>query len=480
MDNLKQKTLSGFIYKLGERGASQAVSFIVQIILARLLLPEEFGIIALLLVFITILDVFVTYGFGNSLIVNKKSDDLDFSTCFYFGIILSLILYGIVYLCSPLISSFFYGKDDLDIIIKVMALRMPVSAVNTVQYAYIAKNMQFRLFFYANLAGIIMSGVLSIIMAYMNYGVWALVAQNLSNALFSTIILWFCSDWRPKWIFSFKRLKIIYDYGWKILSVGLVDQLFSQISSLVIAKKYSSADLAYYNRGEVFPSTGISLFEPTVSSVLFPSLSNCNDDQMMMKSITKRVTTVSTYLICGFMFLLAAIAKPLVVVLLTEKWLPCVIFLQICCISGSFRPVQVINNCVIRASGNSGLLLKLDLLKKGIGLILLVVSMNFGVAAIAFSIVLTNFISMLINIFPNRKILCYGYREQFKDIVSNMTVPLLVGIIVWTLSLLPLSSVLLLILQIILGGVLFVLFSEICKLDTYMYLKNMAFSIIRK
>lgn len=479
MDNLKQKTLSGFIYKLGERGASQVVSFIVQIILARLLLPEEFGIIALLLVFITILDVFVTYGFGNSLIVNKDSDDLDFSTCFYFGILLSIFIYCIVFLCSPFISSFFYGKNELDIIIKVMALRMPISAVNTVQYAYVAKQMQFRLFFYANLAGVFLSGILSVIMAYLGYGVWALVAQNLSNALFSTIILWFCSDWRPKWMFSFSRLKVIYDYGWKILSVGLVDQLFSQISSLVIAKKYSASDLAYYNRGEVFPSTGISLFEPTVSNVLFPALSNCNDDQMMMKSITKRVTSVSIYLICGFMFMLAAVAKPLVVVLLTEKWLPCVIFLQICCISGSFRPVQVINNCVIRASGKSGLLLRIDLIKKGIGLILLVASMNYGVVAIAISMVATNFISMLINIYPNREILQYGYCEQFRDIVSNMIVPLIAAIPVWLLSLLPFSYMGLLILQIVLGTILLFLVSEHFKIDTYKYLKTLVLTTIK-
>ena len=223
MKDLKQKTLSGFIYKFAERGAAQGISFIISIILARLLMPEEFGTIALLTVFMQILDVFVTFGFGNSLVVNKKSDDLDFSTCFYFGLTLALVLYAVIYACSPYISHFFYGKDELDILIKVMTLRLPIAAVNTVQYAYVAKAMRFRLFFYATLIGTVLSGFVGIIMAYTGFGVWALVAQYLSNSFFNTITLWMMAKWRPKWMFSFQRLKAIYEYGWKILVTGLVD-----------------------------------------------------------------------------------------------------------------------------------------------------------------------------------------------------------------------------------------------------------------
>lgn len=471
MNDLKQKTLSGFIYKMGESGATQAIRFIVQIVLARMLMPEEFGIVTLLIVFITILDVFVTYGFGNSLVVNKKSDDVDFSTCFYFGIGISLVVYGIVYVTSPSLSYFFFGKNDLDILVKVMALRLPVSAINSVQHAFVAKNMQFKLLFYATLIGSILSGAVGICMAIGGFGVWSLVAQYLSDSVFHTFSLWILASWRPKMMFSFKRLKVIYDYGWKILAVGLIDQLFSQISSLVIAKKYTPSDLAYYGRGASFPGAGVALIEPTISGVLFPALSNCNDNQQMMKSVTKRVTNVSTYLIGGFMFLLAVVSKPLVVVLLTEKWLPCIIFLQISCVSGVFRPMQVINNCVIRASGRSGLLLKINILKKSIGLLLLLLSMNYGVVAIACSMVLTNLISTLINIFPNRKILCYGYREQFWDLVNNMKVPILMAIIVWPLSFLHIHYFLMLVLQLLLGTLVFILFSKVFKMDSYTYVK---------
>lgn len=480
MDNLKQKTLTGFIYKFAERGASQGVSFIVQIILARILMPEEFGTIALLTVLMTLLDVFVTYGFGNSLVVNKKSDDLDFSTCFYFGILLSLVIYAIVWVSSPYISRFFYGHDELDILVKVMALRMPISAVNSVQHAYIAKNMRFKMFFYATLIGTILSGILSITMAYTGFGVWALVAQYLSNAFFSTITLWIIAKWRPKWMFSFQRLKAIYDYGWKILAVGLVDTLYGQLRTLVVGKYYSRSDLAYYSRGGSFPMFGMRLIEPTISGVLFPALSNCNDDKRMMKEITQRVINTSTFILCGILGMLLAIAKPLVVVLLTEKWLGCVIFLQIGCVAQLFRPLQLINNCVIRASGRGALLLKLDLLKKGIGIMLLFVSLPFGVIAIAWSYVATNLISTIINIYPNKDILKYGYREQFKDLFNNMAVGVVMATLVWLLTLLPYSYSVILFLQMIAGLIIFVTLSVLFKVDSYLYLRNLIYNQIKK
>ena len=480
MKDLKQKTLSGFIFKFAERGASQGISFVVQIIQARILMPEEFGTVALLTVLMLILDVFVTYGFGNSLVVNKKSDDLDFSTCFYFGITFSLVLYAVVYVCSPYISQFFYGREELDILIKVMALRMPIAAVNSVQHAYVAKAMRFRLFFYATLIGTVLSGVVGIIMAYTGFGVWALVAQYLSNAFFNTITLWFMAKWRPKWMFSFKRLKAIYDYGWKILAVGLVDTLFSQIRSLVIAKQYSRSDLAFYNRGVNFPHFGMKLIEPTISGVLFPALSNCNDDQKLMKSITQRVIKTSTFIICGIMCFLFAIAKPLVLVLLTEKWLPCVVFLQIGCFAYLLRPLQVINTSVIRASGRSALLLKLDLLKKGIGLVLLFIAMPFGVEAIAWSYVGFNVISTLINIWPNKDILNYGFMEQLRDLGENLIVGLIMGALVLSVTMMPVGYFPMLVIQCIVGIISYVLVSKLLKTESYSYINKLIIDQVSK
>jgi O-antigen/teichoic acid export membrane protein len=473
MKDLKQKTLSGFIYKFAESGTSQGISFVVQIILARILMPEEFGTIALLTVLMTVLDVFVTYGFGNSLVVNKKSDDLDFSTCFYFGIFLSLVVYGIVYVCSPYISQFFYGTDELDILVKVMALRLPVAAVNSVQYSHVAKAMRFRIFFYATLIGTVLSGIVGITMAYTGYGVWALVGHYLSNALFNTITLWFMADWRPKWMFSFQRLKVIYDYGWKILVVGLIDTIFGQVRSLIIAKQYSPSALAYYNRGVHFPGLGMKMIEPTIFGVLFPALSNCNDDWQMMKSVTRRVIKVSTFLVCAIMCFLFAAAKPLVVVLLTEKWLPCVVFIQIGCVAYLLRPLNIIHNCIIRASGRSKLLLKVNVFNKAIGLVLLILLMPYGVEAIAWSYVLFNYITTFVHIWVNKDLLKYGYREQFFDIGTNLMVGIVMGVLLWSVTLLPIKCSLMLFLQIVLGVLSYILLSIVFKVESYSYLFNL-------
>lgn len=465
-DEIKQKAATGFVYKFAERVGAQGINFFVQIILARILMPEEYGILALVTVFITILDVFVTYGFGNSLIVNQKSDSIDFSTCFYFGLILSAVIYALIFFGAPFIAEF-YGDPVFIPVIRAMGLRLPIASINTVQHAYVSKNMWFKKFFYATLIGTVVSGVVAIIMAYAGAGVWALVEQYLGNVLMDTICLWIIVKWRPTKQFSFSRLKAIYNYGWKILAVGLIDTLYGQLRNLIIGKKYSSKDLAYYNQGTRFPTFGMNLIEPTVNSVLFPVLAKCQENLVQMRDVTRKVIRVSTYIISPIMVGLAVVAEPLVSVLLTEKWLPCVIYLQIGCLANLFRPNQFINNCVIRASGNSGLLLKLDILKKSIGIVLLLISMNFGVLWIAFSLVLVYFISMLINIAPNRKILNYGYWAQCRDFVKNVVPALIMGICAYPLSFIAVKPIFLLVIQIIVGILIYWLISVLTKNESY-------------
>ena len=263
----------------------------------------------------------VTYGFGNSLVVNQKSDQTDFSTCFYFGLMMSAVVYLFIYISAPYIARF-YEIDYLTVVIRVMGLRVFVAAINSVQQAYVQKHMWFKKFFYATLIGTVISGIIAVIMAYCGFGIWALVEQYFGNVLMDTICLWFIVGWRPTKVFSLERLKFIYSYGWKILLVGLIDTLYTQLRSLVIGKKYSKEDLAYYNHGYRYPSFSMRLVESTVGSVLFPALSKCQDNQAQMRAITRTVMMASTYLISPIMVGLAVTAKPLVLVLLTKKWLP--------------------------------------------------------------------------------------------------------------------------------------------------------------
>lgn len=479
MNNLKQKTFSGLLYMFFERVGAQGISFCVQILLARILLPEEYGVIALITVFIEICDTFVTYGFGSSLVAKKDADSKDFSTCFYFGVCLSLVVYIIIFLSAPKIS-LFNNNSLLTPLIRVMAFRIPIAAVNTVQHAYVQKKMWFKKFFYSTLIGTLITGIIAVVMAYKGLGVWALVEQYLGKALIDTVCLWVLVDWRPTREFSFSRLKLIYNYGWKILAVALIDRIYSRLRNFIIGKQYSSADLAYYNRGYSFPSFGMRLVEPTVNKVLFPALAQCQDDQAQMRNITRKVIMASTYLISPIMVGLFVAAKPLVLLLLTEKWLPCVIYLQIGCIANLFRPNQFINNCVIKASGNSALLLKLDVVKKAIGLCILLISMNYGVFWIAFSIVLVYFISMVINIAPNRIILDYGYVEQGKDFAKNLIPALIMGVCVYPISYTSLRPVQVLTAQVIAGVFLYVLISVVFHNESYIIIKNILKNIFLK
>lgn len=474
-ENLKKKAASGFAYRFAERALAKGISFLLQLLLARLLMPEEYGLIALVTVIITICDVFVTFGFGNALVANKNSDKLDFSTCFYFCVALSLVLYLGVYLASPAIAAY-YKEEGLTPILRVMALRIPLAAVNSVQHAYVSKHMRFKKFFYATLIGTVISGVIAVIMAYMGFGVWALVEQYLGNSLIDTVCLWVIVGWRPTREFSFQRLKAIYTYGWKILVVGLIDTVYSRLRSLIIGRKYSSEDLAYYNRGYSFPSFGMRLIEPTVNSVLFPTLAKCNDNQAQMRHITRRVLQVSTYIISPIMIGLIVTARPLVLVLLTKKWLPCVIYLQIGCAANLFRCQQFINTCVIKASGSSGLLLKLDIIKKAIGLVLLVVSAQFGVMWIAISLIAFYFISMIVNVAPNQKILDYGYLQQFKDVIQNMIPALIMGVCVYPIQLLHMPTIVTLLLQIVAGVLVYLGLSIVMKNESY----HFALSYVKK
>lgn len=472
---LKKKAASGFAYRFAERALAKGISFVLQLILARLLMPEEYGLIALVTVLITICDVFVTYGFGNALIANKNSDSLDFSTCFYFCVALAGVLYLIIFTSAPFIAKF-YKNALLTPVIRVMGLRIPLAAVNSVQHAYVSKHLRFKKFFYATLIGTIVSGVIAVVMAYKGFGVWALVEQYLGNSFIDTVCLWIIVGWRPTREFSFERLKAIYSYGWKILVVGLIDTVYSRLRTLLIGRVYSSQDLAYYNRGYSFPSFGMRLIEPTVNSVLFPVLSRCNDNQAEMRKITRRVLQVSTYIISPIMIGLIITAEPLVSVLLTKKWLPCVAYLQIGCVANLFRCPQFINNCVIKASGKSGLLLKLDILKKSIGLIILLFCVKRGVIWIAWSLVAFYFISMTINIIPNYEILNYGHIEQFKDVIVNILPAVIMGACIYPIQLLGLSDILTLIIQIVSGVAVYFGLSVITKNESYhfalSYVKN--------
>ena len=367
-NNIKNKTVSGLIWRFMERCGAQGVNFVVSIILARLLAPELYGTIALITVFTAILEIFVDSGMGNALIQKKDADDVDFSSVFYFNMLMCVVLYGVMFISAPYIAKF-YKDSELTPIVRVMSLVLIISGLKNVQQAYVSRTMQFKRFFFATLGGTIVAAVVGIWMAYEGYGVWALVAQNLVNKVIDTTVLWFTVKWRPKLLFSIKRLKGLVSYGWKLLASSLLDTVYNNLRQLIIGKLYSSSDLAFYNRGKQFPNFVITNINTSIDSVLFPAMSSQQDDTERVRSMTRRSIKISSYIMWPLMMGLAFTATSIVSLVLTDKWLPCVPFLRIFCFVYVFFPIHTANLNAIKAMGRSDLFLKLEVIKKVIGLI---------------------------------------------------------------------------------------------------------------
>lgn len=383
----KRDVFINFIWKLAERSGSQAISFIVAIILARLLMPSGYGTVALVMVFLTILQVFADSGFGVALIQKKNADDIDFSSVFYVNIAVGTLLYVIMWLAAPTIASF-YGMPDLVALVRVMSLVLLINSLRNVQQAYVSKHMIFKRFFYATLGGSIVSAAVGISMAYLGFGVWALVAQQLANSAIGTAILWVTVDWRPKLVCSLDRLKGLFSFGWKMLSSALLDTGYQQLWQLIIGKLYSTSDLAFFNQGQKFPNLIVTNINASIDSILLPTMASEQDHRERVRDMTRRAIKTSIFIMAPMM-VLAFSSTNVVTLVLTEKWLPCVPFLCIFCINYMFWPVHTANLNAINALGRSDIFLKLEIIKKVVGISVLLFTMQYSVMAMAYGMLLT-------------------------------------------------------------------------------------------
>lgn len=467
-----KKVLHGLVWRFLERSAAQGVAFIISIVLARLLEPKVYGTIAMVTVFTTLLQVFVDSGLGNALIQKKDADDLDFCSVFYFNIALCLGLYLLMFVLAPYIASF-YKMPELTSLVRVLSLTIIISGVKNIQQAYVSRHMLFKKFFFSTLGGTVGAAVVGIWMAYNGYGVWALVIQNIFNQCVDTAILWITVGWRPKKLFSWQRLKGLFSYGWKILTAAFIDTAYRDIRSLIIGRMYSSEDLAFYNKGQQFPKLVITNINSSIDSVLLPSLSNEQDDVVRLKAMTRKSIQISTFIIVPMMVGLAMCAEPLISIVLTDKWLPCVPYLQIFCFSFAFYPIHTANLNAIKALGRSDLYLKIEIIKKVIGLILVIVTMWISVKAMAYSLIISAIISQIINSWPNKRLLGYSYFEQMKDILPQISIAVLMGIIVYLVGMIDVSNVCRLFLQIYVGIFSYILLSHVFKIDSYEYVSNL-------
>ncbi len=478
----KDSVSTNVIWRLLERFGSKIVTFVVSIILARKIDPTVYGTIALVTVFTAILEVFIDSGLGNALIQKKDADDLDFSSVFFFNVAMCSALYLGLFFLAPVIANF-YETPTLVPIIRVLSLTLVISGVKNIQYAYISKKMMFRKFFWTHLIGTIISSVVAIVLIYTldeKDQIWVIVVQSLVSYGINTILMWFLAGWKPKFIFSWQRLRGLISYGWKLLVAKLINTGYNKLRDLVIGKVYGTEDLAFYNKGDSFPSLLVPNITASIDGVIFPVMAEKQDDKGAIKALVKKSLQITNFIVMPMMAGMIACSTPMIEFLLTEKWLPCVPYLCMFCIVYSFVPFSIANLNAIRALGRSDMILKLEIIERVFSITLLIFAIKYGVFWIGISYVVGELFSAAACAYPNKKLISYGILSQLWDLVPLMIISTVMGISVSFIQLLGLPAILTLCIQVPIGILIYLALSWIFKLEGFMYFYDIIKRKLRK
>lgn len=468
--NEKEAVLQGVFWKFAEHFSAQLVSLVVSVILARLLDPGEYGIISLVTVFIAIANTFVTSGFGLALIQKKEVDSVDYSSVLYFTLVFSGVVYFLLFFLAIPISDF-YEIPVLKPVLRVLSISVPIMGMNSIQQAYISKNMEFKKFFRATIIGTMISAIVGICMAYMGFGVWALVAQTLTNNIVDTIILQLTIEWKPTREFSFSRIASLLNYGWKLLVQSLIAQMYASLRSLLIGKIYTATDLAYYNKGIQFPNLISTNIDTAINTVLFSAMSRAQDSVETVKSMARKATQLTSYMMSPLLIGFIAVATHFINCLLTDKWLMAVPFLRIGCVVLLFRAPQTGILQALKALGKSDSVLKCDVPIRIFAILILLFSIRFGVIYFALSEIATTILGTIIYAVAAKKYVRYNFREIAEDFMVNIARASVMGLVVWLFGLyLPFGDFWTMMIQIALGVLIYVFISLITKSTDCFYL----------
>ena len=466
-DGLKNKTLSALFWSFFERIGQQGIQFIISIILARLLLPEEFGLIAMLWIFMAIAQSFVDSGFGAALIQKQDATHIDECSIFYFNILVGFLAAGMLCISAPWIAGF-YNQPLMVPLTCVLSLNMIINAFGLVQTTLLTKQIDFKTQLKVSVIAIVISGVIGITMAFNGFGVWSLVAHSLGNNLFRSILLWFFNTWRPSMVFSFNSLRGMFKFGSKLLCAGLIATIFDNIYVVVIGKIFSAADLGFYSRAKRLQELPVMNISTTVSRVTYPVFSSVQDDKARLKRGVRNSLTTLAILNFPMMIGLAVVARPLVLVLLTEKWLPCVPYLQLLCVVGMLYPLHAININVLKAQGRSDLNFRINILKNTLKAVLLAITWRWGIEAILLGQIVVSIVSYFVNSHYTTILINYKIQEQIRDISPYLGVAGIMGVCLYLLQCVAsVHPMLLLTLQVVTGVVLFTVLSATLRLAEF-------------
>lgn len=475
MSSVKEDTLKGVRWTAIEKISVQGITFILGIIIARRLSPDDYGVVGMLAIFMAIGDSFVDSGFANALVRKINRTETDYSTVFYFNIVIGIIAYLILCLCAPWIAGF-YDTPVLESVLRVYAISLIIHSLSIVQVARLTVAIDFKTQAKANFVSAVVSGIIGVTLAYTGWGVWTLVYQAVARAGLNTILLWIFAKWIPRWEFSWKSFNDLFGYGSKLLLSGLINTLYTNMSTLVIGKFYKPADLGFYSRGVQIAQLPSQNFNSIFQRVTFPILAKLQNDEEHLISAYRKYICMSSLLIFFVMTLLAAVGKPLVQILLGEKWLEAVIYLQLFCFAQMFDHISAINLNLLQVKGRSDLFLKLEIIKKTISFAILFASIPFGVVAICASKILYSQIAVFINTYYTGKIFHLGYIAQLKDFSVFFIYSVLACVPSFILSILNTNNYIKLFLGIIVSTGLYLIFLR--SNDHMIYIKNILLSYL--
>ena len=477
--SLKDKTVKGTIWSAADAFLGQGVTFVVGIILARLLTPAEYGLIGIVLIFTIILSGVVDSGFSNALIRKKDTTDDDYNTMFIINMAMSLAMFFLLYVASPLIAEFFAHEELLNLC-RVMGLILIIQALSITQTTILTKQIDFKTKTKASLISAIASGVVGIVMAYAGFGVWALVGQQISRNAVYTIVLWVLVHWWPRFSFSMESFHYMWGFGWKLMASGLLNNLWNQLYQVVVGKFYSPATLGQYTRSKEYAGIFSQNFTTIIQRVSFPALAEVQNDTKHMVSAYRKVIKVTMFVTALCMIIIGAIAEPLIYCLIGPQWGEAASFLPLICLSMVLYPLHSINLNMLQIQGRSDIFLYLEIIKKIIGIIPLLLGIFVNIYWMLWGVIITGIIAFFLNSYYTGNKLNYSSWMQLKDISSSFALSFLIAIIIYFLKFLPLSYWIILPMQLVVAGLLLILICEKCKMKEYLELKEIIFSLIKK
>ena len=475
----KEKVISGLTWKLAERMFSQGMTFVLSIILARLLMPSQYGIVAMINIFIVIANVFVTAGFSSSLIQKKDADDLDFSTIFYCTLTMAILMYGILFVCAPFIADFFHNEELIPLT-RVSSLSMIIGALAMVQQTRLTKRIDFKSQTKITITASVCSGIVGIIMALIGFGVWALVAQTLTSQMIRTSLLWKVNKWIPSLHFSSKSFHELFGYGWKMMASNILDTVWKELYQVVVGRFYSPATLGQYTRAKQFSFLLSHNLTTVIQRVTYPVLSTIQDDKERMLRAYRKMIKTTMFITAISMFFLGAISEPLLYCLIGPKWHEAATYLPLICISGSLYPLHAINLNMLQVQGRSDLFLGLEIIKKTIALGPLFIGAFIGIMPMLYTNMLTSIIAYFLNSYYSGRMIGYSTWMQIKDIAPSYGIAVIISLSVYFLKYLPITYWVILPLQILLGILVFFFISYVTKREEYADIKGVLAPILGK